>query len=252
MTSESPIDSSLLEWAEYWYPVSWKGLLVLGAVTAIAAVGTIIFFALQWRTTVIRERQGDWRTAQLEIAAGNANERAAKLEKQAAESNERAKSLEKAIAEANARQKEAELKVAFLEKKVVPRVINPDGAAAIVEKLKQLPPMPFAIESDPAAEYGFVNSLVELLQKIGWKWQSYSASLVTIPMGNIEMSNSNESGVQIRINRARLADFKDAAQALAFALTGALSASVGPVVDPPNSPAACSPDAIHIEIRRKL
>lgn len=112
--------------------------------------------------------------------------------------------------------------------------------------------MPFAIESDLAAEYGFVNSLVELLQKVGWKWQSYSASLVTIPLGNIGASDADGSGVQIRVNRARLNDFKDAAQALVFALTGALGASVSLVVDPPNSPAACSLDAIHIEIRRKL
>lgn len=89
--SSEPVDPSLLAWAEYWYPISWKGLLVFGAVTAVAAVGTIVFFAFQWRATVIRERQGDWRTAQLEIAAGKANEReslanerAANLEREAA------------------------------------------------------------------------------------------------------------------------------------------------------------------------
>jgi hypothetical protein len=69
MTSDSPVDPSLVEWAEYWYPISWKGLLVFGAITALAAVGTIVFSALQWRTTVIRERQSDWRTAQLEFSA---------------------------------------------------------------------------------------------------------------------------------------------------------------------------------------
>ncbi len=181
-----------------------------------------------------------------------ADQRIAETNAEAAKANEHAKSLEKAVAEANARQKEAELKLALLEKKIIPRVINSEGALAIVEKLKPFPPMPFAIESDLAAEYDFVNRLVELLQQVGWKWKSYSTSLVTLPMGNIGMPSPDGSGVQIRINRALSADFMSVAQALALALTGAIGAGVGLVVDPTDSPVACSPDAIHIEIRRKL
>lgn len=168
-----------------------------------------------------------------------------------AEANARGEEAKAAAAEANARQKEAELKLAFLEKKVIPRVINSEGAIAIVEKLKPFPSIPFAIESDPAAELGFVNSLIALLQKSGWKWQSSSESLVTLPLGDIGIPDADGSGVQIRINRARLDDFKDPAQALTSALANALGASVGLAVDPPNSLLSCSPDAIHIEIRRK-
>ncbi len=74
------------------------------------------------------------------------------------------------MAEANARTKEAELKLAeLLDKKITPRVIRDEGAAEIVEKISSFSGTPFTVESDPAAEYGFVNRVIELLQKGGWK-----------------------------------------------------------------------------------
>ncbi len=60
------VDPSLLEWAEFWYPVSWKGVLAGGLITAIGACATIAFLLLQWRTTTLREEQSDWRTSVLE------------------------------------------------------------------------------------------------------------------------------------------------------------------------------------------
>jgi hypothetical protein len=112
--------------------------------------------------------------------------------------------------------------------------------------------IPFAIEADPAAEYGFVNRVIEVLQRAGWKLHSYSASLTSIPLGDIGIADIDGIGVQLRFNNSRFDDFKEPAQALAVALTGALRASVGIAADPANSPNACSPDAMHIEIRRKL
>ena len=72
MASESPVDPSLLEWAEYWYPISWKGLLVAGVLAAVSACATVGFFVLQWRTTTIKERHADWRTVSLENDAAQA------------------------------------------------------------------------------------------------------------------------------------------------------------------------------------
>jgi heme/copper-type cytochrome/quinol oxidase subunit 1 len=73
MASElSPLDPALLEWAEYWYPIAWKGLLAAGAVTAVAACATIAFLVLQWRTTSIRENQSEWRTSALELQTAEA------------------------------------------------------------------------------------------------------------------------------------------------------------------------------------
>jgi hypothetical protein len=53
----SPINPALLAWAEYWYPIAWKGLLGAGLATALAACATIAFLLLQWRTSLIREQK---------------------------------------------------------------------------------------------------------------------------------------------------------------------------------------------------
>jgi hypothetical protein len=152
-----------------------------------------------------------------------------------------------------ARDAEAELKFARLDKRITPRVISDDQARAIIEKIKQFSAMPFAVESDPAAEYGFVNRVIEVLQQGSWKWHSYSASLTSLPLGDIGRPNADGgSGVQIRFNKSRFNDFMEPAQALMFALKQALQSSVSIVADPEDSSLACSSDAIHIEIRRKL
>jgi hypothetical protein len=66
MSSPPPVTQALLAWAEYWYPMSWKCLLIAGAVTAIGACVTIAFLLLQWRTLGIRETQAEWRRSILE------------------------------------------------------------------------------------------------------------------------------------------------------------------------------------------
>jgi hypothetical protein len=72
--SESvPLDPTLLDWAEYWYPISWKGVLAGGIITAVGACATIAFLLLQWRTTSIREEQSEWRTSTLEMQTAQAN-----------------------------------------------------------------------------------------------------------------------------------------------------------------------------------
>src|ERR1700737_1675494 len=68
-----PIDPALLDWAEYWYPISWKGVLAGGVMTAVGACATIAFLLLQWRTTSIREEQSEFRTAALEMQTAQAN-----------------------------------------------------------------------------------------------------------------------------------------------------------------------------------
>jgi hypothetical protein len=155
-------------------------------------------------------------------------------------------------AEANQKAEESALKLAQLEKKITPRVIGDEQAEKIIEKIKSFPGTPFEVKSDPAAEYVFVNRVIEVLQQAGWKWQAYSTSLTSLPFGDIGIPNPDGSGVQIRINKSRYDGFFEPAQSLAFALADGLSASVSIVGDPPDSPLSCSSDAIHVEIRRKL
>lgn len=131
-----------------------------------------------------------------------------------------------------------------------PRELDENDAKLLSETLNRFGRIPFAVETDPAAEYRFVNALTAALQQAGWQWQSYSDSLSTVPPG-LGISGTG-SGVQLRINRARLSDLMEPAQALSGALTNTLRASVSIAIDPHDSPLSCSPDAIHVEIRRKL
>jgi hypothetical protein len=80
----SPVSAALLEWAEYWYPISWKGLLVSGGLTALAAIATIVFLLLQWLATNIREQHSEWRTSVLELKTTEAKAELAKAKENTA------------------------------------------------------------------------------------------------------------------------------------------------------------------------
>ena len=134
------------------------------------------------------------------------------------------------------------MELARLSKEVNPRIISDEAATRIVDKIKSFAGTPFAVASDPAAEYAFVQRVIHTIQSGGWKWTQYSEGAVSLP------TSARGSGLQLRINGSRYQDFGDAAKALADALTQALGQSVGWVIDPPESPLACSPDAIQVEI----
>ena len=77
MASSPPVTQALLAWAEYWYPISWKCLLIAGAITTIGACVTIAFLILQWRTLSIRETQTEWRRSVLEYQVAEVKKEAA-------------------------------------------------------------------------------------------------------------------------------------------------------------------------------
>jgi hypothetical protein len=76
MSSSPPVPQALLAWAEFWQPISWKCLLIAGAITAIGACVTIAFLVLQWRATSIRETQAEWRRSTLEYQLAEAKKEA--------------------------------------------------------------------------------------------------------------------------------------------------------------------------------
>jgi len=138
--------------------------------------------------------------------------------------------------------------LARLEKKITPRGINDEQAQELIEKIKEFAGTPFVVKADPAAEYAFVSRLIEVVGQAGWKWVKYPASLTSLPIG--DSAASDESGVQVRFNRAHGDKLRDPAFALAAALTNALRASVSNAIDHESS-LTPSPEAIHLEIRRK-
>ena len=95
-----PASQSLLQWAEYWYPVSWQCVLGAGVATALCASVMVAFLVLQWRTASIREMQTAWlatnleaQTAQARKDTAEALERAADLDREAASLHRRNLSL---------------------------------------------------------------------------------------------------------------------------------------------------------------
>lgn len=158
------VDPSLLDWAEYWYPISWKGVLAGGVITAIGACATIAFLLLQWRTTSIREEQSDWRTSVLEADTARA-----KADLGAAQADIAKAHAE--IAKAQARTAEAEL---ALQKLKNPRHLKPEQMQRLIADLRKHAGKKFCvtvgrIHADPFAEQTvFANELTSAFISAGW------------------------------------------------------------------------------------
>jgi hypothetical protein len=102
-----PIDPDLLERANWWFNISWYGLLWAGAATALAACATVTFLFIQFWSTNIRERQAEWRTSALELQTkqaeaelGKANADIAKANVSIADAKKQTASLENEAAQA--------------------------------------------------------------------------------------------------------------------------------------------------------
>ncbi len=99
-----PASQPLLQWAEYWYPISWQCVLAAGVVTALSACVMVAFLVLQWRTASIRELESEWRAVNIEAQTAQARkdtaealERAADLDREAASLHRRNLSLEQLV-----------------------------------------------------------------------------------------------------------------------------------------------------------
>lgn len=90
------------EHADWWYVVSWQGLIGASILTAGAAAATVIFVIIQFWSDDIRDRRADERHRSLEVqtAQARAESDRAQLDSsranvEAAKANERAAALEK-------------------------------------------------------------------------------------------------------------------------------------------------------------
>lgn len=176
-----PLDPTLLDWAEYWYPISWKGVLAGGIITAVGACATIAFLLLQWRTTSIREEQSEWRTSTLELqtaqanaALGEAQADIAKANLQIAEAKKQTAALEKdtanarkGIVEANARALEAQAELARFK---APRSIAEADKAAMISLLSKFAGTKVAIYilGDGPEPNGLGRAINDVLTQSQW------------------------------------------------------------------------------------
>jgi hypothetical protein len=128
-----PVDPATLAWAEFWYPIAWKGLIWAGGLTAVGACATIAFLLLQWRTTSIREDQSEWRTATLETQTAQAKASLGIAQADIVKANAQIATAQERTAEFDARTKEAELKLEQLRERVRQRHIKGDQFLKILE-----------------------------------------------------------------------------------------------------------------------
>jgi hypothetical protein len=241
--SRLSVDPSLLEWAEYWYPISWKGVLAGGVITAIGACATIAFLLLQWRTTTIREEQSDWRTTLLETDTAKA-----KAELGLAQADIEKSKVE--IAQANARTAAAELK---LEEFRRARSIGPEQSTEIVEAIKSFSGTQFDIGHAPVGreQWDFLWQLEPVFPKAGWVFVDWKGPQVFAKL-NWTMTPhwygvANVLNVSIEMAPSNRDKLLPAAQALARALNaiGIVTTLDGVGTDSAND------DAIHFLVGEK-
>jgi hypothetical protein len=159
--SRVAVDQSLLEWAEYWYPIAWKGVLAGGLITAVGACATIAFLLLQWRTTTIREEQADWRTSIVESETARAKADLGTAQADIAKANA-------SIAEANARAKEAELKAERLRQQVRQRHLNGEQFLKILEG-KPKAPVEILFMKDDGEAFQLALEIRDWLKRASWE-----------------------------------------------------------------------------------
>lgn len=180
------VDPTLLEWAERWYPVSWKGILVAGLLTAVAACATLGFLLLQWRTTSIREEQSEWRTSTLELQTATAKAELVKAQAEIAKANAEIAKAQATVAEANQRTVVLQIQLEQERQKRAPRALTDEQKEALLSELRgRLPEVTFAVQRDLETR-AFALQLQIVFQEAGVTIHPYdlpSGDLLAAPAG---------------------------------------------------------------------
>jgi hypothetical protein len=70
------------EFADWWYDLSWKGIISFGAVAAFAAAATVIFMVVQFWSDGIKDEIADARNRTMELKLAEAETRAAEAQRE--------------------------------------------------------------------------------------------------------------------------------------------------------------------------
>lgn len=137
-----PVDPSLLERANWWFDVSWYGLLIAGLVAAFGACATIAFLFAQFWSSGIRDKQSEWRTSTLELQTASAKKDTASAVERIAGLTANAEASRATIAAADARSAEAQQKAneadlarIKLELQLAPRRIPPEKEQEFIDAI---------------------------------------------------------------------------------------------------------------------
>jgi hypothetical protein len=222
-----PLNPALIEWAEYWYPISWKGVLAGGIITAIGACATIAFLLLQWRTTTIREEQSELRTVSLESQTAQANAALGAAQADIFKANARIATANEGAAKANERAAEASRKAEAerverlkLELRLAPRWLSPQASQQLTALMKPLAGMEIDLITYEAASTDVTPLAMQLVQALS---DAGMVAKAFTPMG----AGAVVTGILVRCDANAPPDIKDAVGKVAVALN-AVGLAAGP------------------------
>ena len=150
------------EYADWWYVVSWKGLVWSALITALAGGAVAAFTMLQFWSDKIRDQRADDRTKAMEVQ----------------------------LAQANATAREAELKLEQLRQRIAPRTLTQEQQNELTAKLSQFKDVQgtiVALPSTPESEM-FASVLLAPLHAAGWSialLRGQRADMILHPKGVI-------------------------------------------------------------------
>jgi hypothetical protein len=194
-----PVDPALLTSANWWFDVSWYGLLIAGGLTALAAFATVIFLFIQFWSSGVKERQTEWRTSALELQTETAKKETARLSAEAekaregiAQANAAGETAKADAAKANAEIATAKKQTAALENEAAQarleqerlkaqlawRTLAPDAKSNLETALARKPAQ-VNIQypsGDTEAQYLAIQ-FANTFEKAGWQVAMFSATL---------------------------------------------------------------------------
>lgn len=184
----SPVAPDLLASANWWFTLSWYGLLFAGVATALSAIATGVFLCLQFWSTDVKERHAEWRTSTLELQTAqakldtaNAGVKIAELGVSVAEANARA-------AEATQKAREAEFALEKLRRNQMPRMLNPEQRSKIVVAMRRYSGQKFMAISlmGDSEGYDFLNEIARALVDAGWDHNGPAGIIRAVMTGKMD------------------------------------------------------------------
>jgi hypothetical protein len=137
------------EYADWWYDLSWKGIIGFGALAASATAATVVFTMLQFWSDSVRDQKAEERSKAMEVQLGEANARAAKSAERVAE---------------------LELARTRIEARLAPRLLTQEQQNALTAKLSQFKGVHGTIVASPSTPESemFASVLTAPLHAAGW------------------------------------------------------------------------------------
>jgi hypothetical protein len=250
------VDPTILDSANWWFDVSWYGLLIAGAMTALAAFATVMFLFVQFWSSGVRDRHTEWRTSVLELQTAEAKRDTAEAQERIAQlNNETARLRDASLANAQAGRPNALAagalrvtteRIALAQGLTTPTTTFSEAARSlsIIPKVNPFAGTRFdAIVTSSSIELGvLLGSLKAALNTAGWIEVNRSDE------GMIKSSVGGASLITINVDTNKDPKLSEAAETLVSALN---EEGIAAVVIPKTDTDPTNANVIHIVIGPK-